>query len=152
MRRAIEALWVHFSFVAILLVVACSGENGRTSACDGLEYSSIGLTREEYIPCVGEIMMVMDELVVQLEENFAGEKEAHSRARRTYRELKVLVRKAGGRNLLEGWEDSHLNELNINLMNAYFGYGAAVLARSRSDFENARRNHDQARMIYDVLS
>lgn len=152
MRRSIKALWTPFAFVAVFLIAACPGENGTTSACDDLEYSSVGLTREEYIPCVGEIMMVMDELRAQLEESFAGEKEAHSRARRTYRKLKVLIKKAGGRNLVEGWEDSHLNELNINLMNAYSSYGAAILARTRSDFENARRSHDEARMNYDVLS
>ena len=145
--------WV---LVALMVPLVLSGCGKRTSAqrsaCDGLLYKEYGLTAEEYLPCAGEILSVMDELTPLIQAGLEGDKESRKKARQIFRQLRGLFKKAGGRNLLEGWEDQQLNNLNVSLYNAYIGYTSSILAPNEQDFQNAQRNLNEARMLYDTLA
>ena len=145
--------WALVALVVPLLLSGCGkGNSARKSACDGLLYKDYGLTAEEYLPCAGEILSVMDELTPLIRAGLDGDKESRKKARRTYRQLRKLFKKAGGRNLLEGWEDQQLSDLNVSLFNAYIGYMGSIMAPNEQDFQNAQRNLNEARMRYDTLA
>jgi len=107
------------SFIAIVLT-ACSGS--RRTACDNLVYKEEGLTRTEFLPCAAEMIATMDKLDVHMDAILKGDKGARAEAREQYNELGVLLKKAGGRNLLERWHDESLIRLNLRIWNAYPSY------------------------------
>ena len=49
------------------LSVWCSGVDSRPSACDGLVEKTIGITRDDYSACAGEILAVLDSLEAPLD-------------------------------------------------------------------------------------
>ena len=68
------------------LSVGCSGVASRPSACDGLVEKTIGVTRDDYSACAGEILAVLDSLEAPLgrfvrtgDEAAESEADAHSR-------------------------------------------------------------------------
>ena len=147
--------------VRILMILAgtlvLSGCGGpiliNTGACDTLVYKEIGLAREAYLPCAGEILALMDELkplaVTAIEE---GDRESRKTARRAYRKLRKLVKKAGGKKMMEEWQDHRLNDLSQAIWKAYTYYWAVTRSPNDVDFQDAERNHDEARRLYDSLS
>ena len=68
-----------------------------------------------------------------------------------YDELAELVRKAGGRNLMERWQDESLTRLNVRIWNAYTSYQGALLNPNDVDANAARRSKEEARGIYESL-
>ena len=136
------------SFVAILLT-ACSG-GGRT-ACDNLVYKEEGLTRTEFLPCAAQMIVTMDKLDVHMDAILKGDKRARAEAREQYNELGVLIKKAGGRNLLERWQDESLNRLNLRIWNAYSSFQGALMIPNDVDANAARRSKEEARSIYESL-
>jgi len=136
------------SFIAILLI-ACSG-NRRTS-CDNLVYKEEGLTRTEFLPCAAEMIVTMDKLDAHMDAVLKGEKRARAKARVQYNELGELIKKAGGRNLVERWQDESLTRLNVRLWNAYTSYQGALLIPNDVDANAARRSKEEARGIYESL-
>jgi hypothetical protein len=135
-------------FLATLLA-ACSGNHRH--ACDNLVYKEEGLTRAEFLPCAGEMLTTMDKLDAQMDAVIKGDKRARTEATGYYAELGDLIRKAGGRNLLERWQDEALNRLNLRIWNAYTHYQAALLFPNNVDADGARRNKEEARSIYEGL-
>lgn len=122
------------------------------SACDTLVQKESGLTREEYLPCAGEIIALMDKLKPLAVEAIAeGDRESRKTARRAYRKLRKLVKKAGGKNLLKEWQDHKLSDLNQAIWKAYTHYWAVTRSPNDVDFQDAEWNHDEARRIYDSL-
>ncbi|MDP3936985.1 MAG: hypothetical protein Q8R92_02480, partial [Deltaproteobacteria bacterium] len=84
--------------MALLALTACGrGEVKYKSACEGLEYTEDGLSREAYLPCAGEILAAMDALRPEIEAAINGDDEARKRARRAYRYLRKLLTMAGGK-------------------------------------------------------
>jgi hypothetical protein len=136
------------SFIAILLI-GCSG--GRRTACDNLVYKEEGLTRTEFLPCAAEMIATMDTLDVHMDAILKGDKSARAEAREQYNELGVLIKKAGGRNLLERWQDESLNRLNLRIWNAYTSYQGALLIPNDVDANSARRSKEEAKGIYESL-
>lgn len=138
-----------FASLNAILLTACSGR--RTTACDNLVYKEEGLTRTEFLPCAAEIIATMDKLDVHMDATLKGDKRARAEARERYNELGVLIKKAGGRNLLERWQDESLNRLNVRIWNAYSSYQGALMIPNDVDTEAARRSKEEARRIYESL-
>jgi hypothetical protein len=97
------------------------------------------------------MIATMDKLDVHMDAVFKGDKRASAKAREQYDELGVLLGKAGGRNLLERWQDESLNRLNLHIWNAYTSYQGALLIPNDVDAGAARRSKEQARSIYESL-
>jgi len=146
--------------VRILMILAgsltLSGCGGPSlinkSACDTLVYKEFGFTREEYLPCAGEILALMDELKpLAVEAIKEGDRESRKTARRAYRKLRKLVKKAGGKKMMEEWRDHRLNDLSMAIWEAYTHYWSVTRSPNDVDFQDAERHHDEARRLYDSL-
>ena len=133
----------------LILLVSCSG-NHRT-ACDNLVYKEEGLTRTEFLPCAAEMIATMDNLDAHMDAVLKGDKRARAEARAKYDELAGLIKKAGGRNLVERWQDESLTRLNVRIWNAYSSYQGAVLYPNDVDANAAKRSKEEARGIYEGL-
>jgi hypothetical protein len=115
MTRAIRFWMVLFS---LPLAGACGVAAGKTSACEGLpSYDKSGLTRQQYLPCAGEMVATLDRLAPQIESMLKGDESARSDARASVRELRGLMKQAGGMKLLERWDDRALTDLNVDIWN-----------------------------------
>jgi hypothetical protein len=112
-------------FLGAIVVAGCGG--GPPTACDGLVYKEEGLTRKEYLPCAGEMIATLDRLAPQVETMVSGDESARSEARASVRDLRRLIDKAGGRNLIERWDDRTLTSLNINIFNAFNHHEACMM-------------------------
>ena len=135
-------------FIATLLI-NCSGNRG--TACDNLVYKEEGLTRTEFLPCAAEMIATMDKMDARMEAVLKGDKRARAEARAQYDELAELIRRAGGRNLVERWQDESLNRLNVRIWNAYTSYQGALLYPNDVDAKAAKRSKEEARKIYESL-
>ena len=110
---------------SLSLAAACGA--GQKTACDGLVYKKVGLTRAEYLPCAGEMMGTLDRLSPQIEGMLSGDEHARAEARDSVRELRNLLKKAGWRDLLERWEDRALTSLNVDIWNAFNHHEACMM-------------------------
>ena len=135
--------------VTLTLLTGCSGIH--RSACDNLVYKEEGLTRTEFLPCAGEMLATMDKLDARMDAVLKGDKRARAEASGYYDEIGDLIRKAGGRNMLERWQDEDLNRLNVRIWNAYGGYQAVLLYPNDADASTARGSKEEARSIYESL-
>src|SRR5437773_1035284 len=147
--RKLVALPVRLVPLLILSLTGCS--RGGSGACMHLVYGAGGLTRAQYLPCVHEMLLTMDALDETMEPLLGGDQRALRRARALYARLDDQIREAGGRNLIEGWEDESLNRLNIKLWNAYTSYQGVMAIPNRQDAETARGSKEEARNIYEGL-
>ena len=114
-------------FSGLPMVAACGGLAGDKTACDGLVYKESGLARTEYVPCAGEMMATLDQLDTQIEHMIACDENERSEAQTSVRKLGSLMKKAGGRNLLEKWDDRALTSLNIDISNAHGHHQACMM-------------------------
>ena len=129
MARAIRLWIVLFS---VPLAVACEVAAGKASACGSLPpYDKSGLTRRQYLPCAGEMVATLDRLAPQIESMLSGKESAKYDARAGVRELRDLLKKAGGRNLLERWDDRKLMDLNVDIWNTYTHHEACMMVASQ---------------------
>src|SRR5712664_1795750 len=136
-------------FIYRILLIACSGN--RRTACDNLSYKEEGLTRTEFLPCAAEMIATMDKLDAHMDAVLKGDKRARAEALVQYNELGGLIKKAGGRNLVERWQDESLSRLNVSIWNAYTSYQGALLIPNDVDANAARRSKEEARGIYESL-
>jgi hypothetical protein len=109
------------------LAAACGTLAAKPTACDGLVYKEGGLTRAEYLPCAAEIMAALDRLAPQIDKMLAGDEGARSDAGDTLRELRGLLKQAGGRDMLERWDDRALTSLNLDIWNAFNQHEACMM-------------------------
>ncbi len=136
-----------FPSLILIVLTACSGN--RRTACDNLVYKEEGLTRTEFLPCAAEMIVTMDKLDAHMDAVLKGNKRAEARAQ--YDELAELIKKAGGRNLVERWQDESLTRLNVRIWNAYTSYQGALFYPNDVDANAARRSKEEARAIYESL-
>lgn len=142
---------------------ACGDSLEATSACRNLVYKESGLSRAEYLPCAGEIMAALGELEAHTQAAFKGDSAARADGQAALRRVSSLMNAAGGRNLLERWDDKALTDLNIDINNAVSHYQAfywvriieepdprAAKTRSAAEAEmlGASRNYEEARRTY----
>jgi len=148
------------------LAAACGRRLGVQGPCDGLVYKEYGLDREEYVPCAGEMVATMDRMRPLLEAALAGDRAARSEAQGLLRDLSELMEKAGGRNTLERWQDTSLNDLNLHIWNAYNHYQTFLMLPILSpnapgsndvrgaledEYRNGNRSHDSAKYMYEGM-
>ena len=114
-------------FIGLPMVAGCGALAGEKTACDGLVYKESGLGREEYLPCAGEMMATLDQLDAQVANMISGDENARAEARASVRKLGSLMKKAGGRNLLEKWDDRALTSLNVDISNAHGHHQACMM-------------------------
>jgi hypothetical protein len=93
----------------------------------------------------------MDKLDAHMDGVLKGDKRARAEAGVQYNELGDLIKKAGGRDLVEGWQDESLTRLNVRIWNAYTSYQGVLLFPNDVDANAARRSMEEARGIYESL-
>ncbi len=120
-----RSIFMCAALLSLPLAAACGA--GQATACDGLVYKEFGLTREEYLPCAGEMMATLDRLEMQIENMLSGDENARAEAGATVQELRRLLQKAGGRDMLERWDDRALTSLNVDIWNAYTHHQACMM-------------------------
>jgi hypothetical protein len=118
-------VWI--AVLAIPVTAACGAFAAKPTACNGLVYKEGGLTRAEYLPCAGEMMATLDRLAPQIEKMLDGDASARSDASASVRELRTLLKQAGGRNILERWDDRALTSLNLNISNTLHHHEACMM-------------------------
>lgn len=119
---------VRWGAVTIIpFTAACGALAAKPMACDGLVYKDGGLTRAEYLPCAAEMMATLDRLAPQIERMLEGDESARSEASASVSDLRSLMKKAGGRNLLERWDDAALTALNLDISNTFTQHEACMM-------------------------
>ena len=141
--------------------VGCSGVASRPSACDGLVEKTIGITRDDYSACAGEILAALDGLEAPLlrfvrtgDEAAGSEADAHSRR------LRHLMNEVGftadvWREAREGvdrtvqrWPDGAMRQFNNEVGGAVAQYVAALRYPNEDNFTEGRRRHAAASQAY----
>ena len=155
-----RSLLVCSVFLGLPFMGACALA-GEKTACDGLVYKESGLTRDEYLPCAGEMMATLDQIESQIEKMLDGDEKARAEAGASVRKLGSLMKKAGGRDLLEQWDDRGLTSLNLDISNAYSHHQACMMVAGQlfgrapggGDYRDAARSECTAyRSSYEEAS
>jgi len=115
--------------VSMAAGIGCTQVIAESSACRNLPYKDGEVPRAQYVPCVGEIVTALEELDRQTEAALAGDKQARADGQTTLRRVIALMNAAGGRQLLERWNDRTLMDLNVDMHNAVSHYQAFYLVR-----------------------
>lgn len=153
-------LWALHLLLCGVFFVGCDKLEPEKSACDGLVYKEFGLTREEYLPCVGEMIAKLEEMTPLLKATLEGDRKARAKAVKASRELQALINAAGGyQNLLGGWEDQSLAKLNIEVFNTYGHYDAFLTSTMMGlgspaagpEFERGQEALERAKRLYGAL-
>lgn len=76
-------------------------------------------------------MTTLDRLAQQTEAMLSGDERAGSERRTSVGELRELLNKAGGRNLLERWDDRALTDLNVDIWNTYSHHQSCTMVANQ---------------------
>ena len=147
-------------FFSSMLLLSCGLGAGGGSACDGLSGRRMGIAREEYRPCAGEIVATLDALRLELERIADGDTAALGPARKTSRELRVRIRQTGIETdyrsfrpgvVFERWPDGDLRAFNGYVFDAAFQYSTFLASssdRTSSRLHQGVKAHEAARDAY----
>jgi hypothetical protein len=145
------------------LAMACGDSVAASSACKSLTYGDQGVARQDYLPCAAEMMAVMDDLDRQTHAAFNGDARARADGQASLRKLRGLMQAAGGRQLLERWNDRALTDLNVDINNAVTHYQAFYMVRiidepdpraattrraAEAELQGAARRYNEARSSF----
>jgi hypothetical protein len=125
----------HTRYPLILCVIsatlsACSGGGvPGDSGCRNLVYKDSGLSRDEYLPCASEIVASLEEVARLSDLASRGDRQARVEGRAALSRVNALMREAGGRNLLERWDDRALTDLNVRISNSVTHFDAFYMVR-----------------------
>jgi hypothetical protein len=124
----------HHRYPLILCVLsatlaACGPNVPGDSTCRNLVYNERGLSRAEYLPCASEIVGGLDELARLSDLAVRGDRQARFDGQATLARVHALMASAGGRSLLERWDDRALTDLNVKINNAVTHYEAFYMVR-----------------------
>ena len=108
---------------------ACSGGVPSDSVCRNLVYKESGLSRADYLPCASEIVIALEEVARLSDLASRGDKQARADGRAALARVNALMREAGGRNLLERWEDRALTDLNVRISNSVSHFDSFYMVR-----------------------
>jgi hypothetical protein len=150
---------------SILLVVftGCADGVSTDSKCRNLVYKEGGLSRAEYLPCAGEIVAALDVVDQNTSKALVGDGQARSEGQAALARARGLMRAAGGRNLLERWQDQGLTDMNVSISNAVTHYEAFYMLRvldephpyaaktreaAEAEYSGATRRYEEARRAY----
>lgn len=163
---AARALTAALACASIAAGAACTQVVAESSACRKLEYKNGSVPRTQYLPCAGEMMAALDDLDRQTRAALGGDRQARSEGQATLSQVRALMSAAGGRQLLERWDDRVLTDLNVDISNAVTGYQAFYMIRilddsnqfaetsrtaARTEFDKANRRYEEARRLYQRL-
>jgi hypothetical protein len=153
---------VFFSILgAAVLSVGCSQAASRPSACDDLMEKTIGITREDYSPCAGEILAALDSLEPPLRRFvLRNDEEAEAEAEVHYKRLRHLMNEVGftadvwrearggaGRTV-ERWPDGAMRYFNNEVGTAAAQYMSALGYPNDDNLKEGQRRHAAARQAY----
>jgi hypothetical protein len=150
-----------FVFSTAALSMGCSRAVSRPSTCDGLSEKTVGITREDYSPCAGEILAALDGLEHPLRQSVSrGDEEAGPEAEAHYKRLRYLMRQVGftadlwresregaGRKV-ERWPDSTMRLFNTEVGTATAQYMSALRRPNDDNLKEGQRHHAVARRAY----
>src|SRR5262245_66417632 len=91
--------------ILLLLSAGCADGVSNDSKCRNLVYKEGGLSRTEYLPCAGEIVAALEVVDRTTGKALDGDGRARSDGQAALDRTRALMRAAGGRNLLERWQD-----------------------------------------------
>ena len=142
---------------------ACTEVVADTSACKKLEYKDGSVARAQYLPCAGEMIAALDDLDRQTRAALDGDSQARTDGWSTLRRVNALMSAAGGRQLLERWDDRALTSLNMKINNAVTKYQAFYMVRildepnqfakksraaATAEYEGGNRHYEDASQLY----
>ena len=125
-RRWTEAV-VLYGITASLLSSGCAvgyGDSTSASACSRLDYRDSGPSRAAYRSCAAEMVATLEIVETKSQAAVRGDQQARQEGREALARTNRLMRDAGGRRLLERWQDSALTDFNVDVNNAVTKYGA----------------------------
>jgi hypothetical protein len=144
---------------------ACTQVVADSSACRTLEYKNGSVARAQYLPCAAEMIAALDDLDRYSKAALGGDAQARSQGQASLRQVMALMSAAGGRQLLERWDDRALTDLNVDISNAVTKYQAFYMVRivdgqfstqSRSaaeaEYQGANRRYEEARRQFRRLN
>jgi hypothetical protein len=101
---------------SILVVgsTGCADGVSNDSKCRNLAYKEGGLSRAEYLPCAGEIVAALEVVDQNTSKALDGDGQARSEGQAALGRARGLMRAAGGRNLLERWQDQALTDMKCS--------------------------------------
>ena len=118
-------LWALCIVLYGMFILGCNKPDSNKSTCETLFFKESGPTREEYLPCANEMIAKLEEMTPLLASTLKGDRKSRRKGVKTLRELEALMTALGGiHNMLGGWEDRALGNLNVYITNAYFHYDA----------------------------
>lgn len=150
-----------FILTVALLSLGCSRAVSEPSACDGLIEKTIGITREEYSPCAGEILATLDSLEPPLRRFvLRGDEEARTQAETHYKRVRHLMdevgftadvwreaREGAGRTV-ERWPDGAMRQFNSEVGIATAQYMSALESPNDASLKEGQRRHATAGSAY----
>jgi hypothetical protein len=146
--------------ISVALAVACSAAVRAPTACDGLDEKTVGVTRADYAPCAGEILVALDTLQRHLQRLILQQDSAaQSDGERALRHLRGLMREVDftadhwrelreGRPSLERWPDGAMRQFNVEIGVAAAQYMSALEGSNPANLQEGSRRHSQARSAY----
>jgi len=112
------------------------------------------------------MIAALDTLERQSQAAWGGDQHSRTQGQITLGRLQSLMRAAGGRSLLERWDDRALTDLNLDISNAVTKYqafyrvrivdppapyAATTRAAAESELSGASRRYQEARTLYRQL-
>jgi hypothetical protein len=153
--------------IACAAFTACTEVVADTSACKKLEYKNGSVARAQYLPCAGEMIAALDDLDRHTKAALDGDGQARTDGWSTLRRVNALMSAAGGRQLLERWDDRALTSLNMKMNNAVTKYQAFYMVRiledsnqfaeksraaATAEYEGGNRHYEDARRLFNSLN
>jgi hypothetical protein len=146
----------------VLLCLSCGGSAVEPSACDGLGDKLVGITRDDYAPCAGEILASLEELEQALRRMLVeAETEARPEAEAAYKRLRHLMRQVDFHGDLkrevraqspalriERWPDGNMSYFNREVGVAAAQFMSALRRPNEGNIQEGSRRHEMARRAY----
>ena len=154
---------VAFGCASLATATACTEVVAETSACKNLEYKDGSVARAQYLPCAAEMIVALDDLDRQTRAALGGDAQARADGQATVQRVNALMNAAGGRQLLERWDDRSFTSLNVSISNAVTKYQAFYMVRilddssqfarasraaATAEYEGANRRYEEARQHF----
>ena len=172
MSLCASALAVRGSILALAIASlasasACTEVVADGSACRTLEYKDGSVERSQYLPCASEMMAALDDLDRQTKAALDGDAQARTDGQASLRKVTALLSAAGGRKLLERWNDRQLTDLNVDINNAVTRYQAFYMVRildesnqfakesraaATAEYQGATRRYEEAKRLFRRLN
>ena len=159
-RISISKILATFGFLVItLLPIGCNKPATEPSSCDGLSDKTVGITRDDYSACAGEILVTLEslqenlkQLVLKEDNGVKPEAEANlQRLRYLMREVGFqadIYREARGRRNVERWPDSSMRRFNGSVGHAVAQFSSALGHPNEGNLWEGTRHLKEARVAY----